>query len=113
MPVVIGLTILGQAKCFFNWFIYGFLDKYLRRCSWEALYCDTDSVAVSFSSLVTEEGWREMLKDEVRENPSKYREFLEDKTKIISDGTMKDNLCYGKFKPERQGVREAIYLGNP
>ncbi|CAG5090016.1 Oidioi.mRNA.OKI2018_I69.PAR.g12434.t1.cds [Oikopleura dioica] len=48
-PTVLGVAILQNSKLHFLSFVYKFLHKYLKPGSYKLNYCDTDSLAISFT----------------------------------------------------------------
>ncbi|CAG5091485.1 Oidioi.mRNA.OKI2018_I69.PAR.g13071.t1.cds [Oikopleura dioica] len=48
-PTVMGVAILQNSKLHFLTFVYNFLHKYLKPGSYKLNYCDTDSLAISFT----------------------------------------------------------------
>ncbi|CAG5101819.1 Oidioi.mRNA.OKI2018_I69.chr1.g14.t1.cds [Oikopleura dioica] len=53
-PTVLGVAILQNSKLHFLSFVYKFLHKYLRPGSYKLNYCDTDSLAISFTRSGTD-----------------------------------------------------------
>ncbi|CAG5083743.1 Oidioi.mRNA.OKI2018_I69.PAR.g10449.t1.cds [Oikopleura dioica] len=53
-PTVLGVAILQNSKLHFLSFVYNFLHKYLRPGSYKLNYCDTDSLAISFTRSGTD-----------------------------------------------------------
>ena len=72
---------------------------------------DTDSVSISLSEPGTDAGFLRMLKKEVLNDPVLLQNFHDEKARLLSDGTIEGNLSFGRFKPERSDVAEAIFIG--